>query len=57
MDYLILASLGTIYGDIDLDDDVDATDEALFGTTAGWTGGDFDGDGDVDMDDFQLGFE
>ncbi|NQU75703.1 MAG: PEP-CTERM sorting domain-containing protein [Planctomycetes bacterium] len=49
-----------IYGDLDLDGDVDIFDWALFqpnyGTPFGatWQQGDLDGDGDVDIFDFAL---
>ena len=57
IDEMIFGVLGTVYGDTDIDGDVDIND---FGNLAdhyesagdGWATGDFDGDGDVDADDF-----
>jgi hypothetical protein len=63
MDALIEDVLQTVYGDADLDGDVDFLDylavKAHFGAeppvVAGWPDGDFDGDGDVDFEDYCAG--
>lgn len=54
---LVHGVLGTRFGDIDLDGDVDVTDfDVLVGNFArpsdSWSSGDFDGDGVVDFQDF-----
>ena len=60
VDHFVLSVMGTRYGDVDLDMDVDIYDFNLlvrkfdpFGRDPawGWGAGDFDGDGDVDIID------
>lgn len=50
--------LGTNFGDVDLDGDVDATDLTIaqgnLGTGTGWDQGDMDCDGDVDANDIAI---
>jgi len=59
-DALVRTILGTEYGDVDLDRDVDVNDlgvlATFYGTATGmtWANGDFDGDGDVDVNDLGL---
>jgi hypothetical protein len=59
-DRLIRVTLGTEYGDLNLDGKVNFADyqvlEVNFGITgaAGWAKGDFDGDKDVDSADYQI---
>ncbi len=59
MDELILNILGTAYGDLDLDGDVDLSDfhglKTGFGSrNAGWADGDFDGNSIVALSDFKM---
>lgn len=60
VDELVLNILGTNYGDLDLDGDVDADDKnALMANLDaagqfGWAQGDLDGDDDVDSDDLAI---
>lgn len=59
VDELIKNIIGTEYGDVDLDGDVDVTDfetlAANFGANQrSWSHGDFDGDGEVDFFDFNI---
>ncbi len=50
--------LGTAFGDVDLDGDVDTDDESIVianqGTSGGWADGDTDCDGDIDADDLAV---
>ncbi len=58
VDAIVLNVLGTVYGDVDLDGDFDAADEAVInanlGTAGGWAAGDVDGDGMVTAADLDL---
>ncbi len=59
MDELILNTIGTLYGDANLDFNVDTSDFNLwndnkFTTGAGWAGGDFNCDGNTDTSDFNV---
>lgn len=50
--------LGTQFGDVDLDGDVDGDDLAIIngnlGMTGGWADGDLNGDGSIDSDDLDI---
>ncbi len=59
MDELILNTIGTLYGDANLDFVVDASDfnawnENKFTSGSGWAGGDFNCDGTSDTSDFNI---
>lgn len=54
MTYYLDEILDIVYGDIDMDGDVDSVDQALFGGGLGWAGGDFNGDGIVNQLDYDL---
>ncbi|MEO0529291.1 MAG: hypothetical protein AAF266_01810 [Planctomycetota bacterium] len=56
--FLVEDILGTAFGDVDLDGDVDNDDlaaaQANVGMDGGWAMGDMDGDADVDTDDIAI---
>jgi hypothetical protein len=57
-DLLVMDVLGTVYGDTDLDGDVDFDDVRAmlsgYGETGGWANGDYNGDGQVNLGDLSI---